>query len=132
MRYDDVRQVRQRLAALSWLRGVMTQHPGGIVPVPTACRVLGVSSKRMRDLIAEGKVPVVEGMPGGGERDRFVPIDSLINLPIAANRGRPGVYGLDRKWHFERLNADLLPPGPKIPDSGDRKKRPPQSPRDRS
>lgn len=83
------RRVLVRLRAVSWWRAVMAIYPGGVVPMGTASRVLGVSRKRMNELVRDGTVPLVEGMPGGGRRDRFVPVDALIGLATTMQPGKP-------------------------------------------
>ncbi|MCC6676512.1 MAG: hypothetical protein IT436_05150 [Phycisphaerales bacterium] len=82
-------QLRDRLVALSWWRGVLSAFPGGVVSVATASRVLGVSRQRIERLIDEGRLPLIEGMPGGNLHDRFIPIDALHAAPTMLDTGRP-------------------------------------------
>lgn len=75
--------------ALSWWRGVMAAFPGGVIQVSTASRVLGVSRQRIERLIEDGRIPLIEGMPGGNLHDRFVPLDALLAAPTMLDSGRP-------------------------------------------
>lgn len=101
-----VRQVRQHRESLAWWFRVAGEFPGGVVPVPTAARMLGVSSRRMRALIDAGRLRVVEGMPGGTERDRFIPAVDLINGPFVLDRGQPGVWGPESRFSQEFLDRE--------------------------
>ena len=92
MDLDAVRQIRQRNAALEWWAHVMVQHPHGVIPVSTVSRVLTVHPNRIRELIEDGRFTVVQGMPGGGSHDRFLPFSQLLNAPFRGNSGRPGVH----------------------------------------
>ena len=94
----------------------MMEHPYGIVPIPTASRILGVSVKRVHGMIAEGRLSVIDDMPGGNDRDRFIPFDQLLDAPFAMTRGRPGEYGPKKRYTKEFLrNSDIrrIPPLPK-------------------
>lgn len=93
-----VKQVRQHRAALAWWVRVHHEHPLGIVPIPTAARILGVTGGRIRDLIAEGRLRLVEGMPGGSDRDKFVPVLDLIDGPFVLDRGRPALWGPENRF----------------------------------
>lgn len=84
--------MRQRLLALSWWRAVLHRYPGGVVPLATAGRILGISPRRMAQYVAAGRVLLVEGMPGGSPADRFVPIDFLFAMPTRLDVGRPTGY----------------------------------------
>lgn len=120
-----VRQVRQHRQALAWWVRIQHQYPLGIVPVPTAARILGVSARRLRSLVDEGRIRVVEGMPGGTDRDKFVPVLDLIDGPFVLDRGQPGVWGpenrfsqdfLDRDtYRYKRKSRKPLPPSPLPP-----------------
>jgi len=70
-------------------RGVAQAWPGGVVPVGTAARMLGLSRQRFRKLMQAGRVPFFE-MPTGSEADRLVPVDFLMGLssPLDSGRGR--------------------------------------------
>lgn len=103
---EYARRMRRRLDALSWWRSVARDHPGGVVPIPTAARILGVQRRRVAELVAEGRLRVVDGMPGGSSRDRFVPVDDLIGAPFREERGRAGVYGPDNR---KKLSAGKRP-----------------------
>lgn len=85
---DQVRQIQQRNAAIAWWVRVMKEHPYGVVPVPTVARMMSVTTNRVRSLIDQGRLSVVDGMPGGNERDRFIPVDELIDAPFAMIRDR--------------------------------------------
>ncbi len=93
MKSDYVRQIKNRNAALAWLVKTNTEYPLGLVPITTAARVLGVTPNRVHQLIEYEQIRVVEGMPNGTRRDRFIPVEDLIDAPFAMARGRPGVYG---------------------------------------
>ena len=67
----------------------MLAHPGGLVNIATAARILAVSRTRMHKLVRLKQLPVIEGMPNGGPTDRFIPIDALIGAPSPAHTGRP-------------------------------------------
>ncbi|GEM_PF-6965116 len=95
-------QIRQHRSALEWWTYQHHKHPLGLVPIPTAARMLGVSTRRVRSLIQDGRLDVVEGMPGGNSRDRFIPGVQLINAPFALNRGRPGQWGGSRSPNSRR------------------------------
>lgn len=80
--------LRHRLHLLAWWREAGRVHPGGLVPLQTAARILGVQARRVRQLIDEGRLPVVE-MPDGAQTDRFIPLDALFMAPSSLDRGRP-------------------------------------------
>lgn len=90
---EYVKQLNQRHASLAWWARVRELHPLGVVPVSTASRILGVSHNRVYTLIKEGRLRMVEGMPGGNDRDRFVPFTDLLDAPYAMTRGKPGTFG---------------------------------------
>ncbi len=90
---QQVRQIINRNERIRWWVQATAANPSGLVPIPTASRILGVSITRVRTLIEEGRFTVVDGMPGGNERDRFIPLEQLITAPFAMNHGRPGLYG---------------------------------------
>ncbi|MBO6740630.1 MAG: hypothetical protein JJ916_12315 [Phycisphaerales bacterium] len=90
---EYVKQLNQRHAALAWWSRVQQEHPWGVVPIPTAARILAVSTRRVHELVKEGRFQLIEGMPGGNERDRFIPIADLLDAPFRMTRGRPGVFG---------------------------------------
>lgn len=100
---DYVRQLKQRHSSIAWWVRVHREYPNGIVPIPTAARMLSVSTQRVRALIADGRLSVVDGMPGGNERDRFIPLDQLIDAPFAMTRGRPGEFGPEKRYTKEYL-----------------------------
>jgi len=91
----DLWQVHHRQACLVWLRSVMSKHPGGIVLVHTAATVLGVTTRRVRDLAESGKLTIVRA-PWGGKFDQFVPVDELIGAPMRLFVGRRGKFGGNR------------------------------------
>ena len=119
-----VKQLRQQRAALAWWASVAAAFPLGVVPLPTAARMLGVSTRRVRAMIENGRLRLVEGMPGGTERDRFVHVVDLIDAPFVLNRGRPGVWGPENRFSQDFLDRDTysrkrksrkdLRPSPKI------------------
>lgn len=78
----------------------MTVFPGGVVPTGTAARLLGISRRRMNEIIRLGRVPLIEGMPGGSKRDRFVPVDALIGLATALEPGTTPRWGRSPRWSF--------------------------------
>jgi hypothetical protein len=110
---QQVKQLKQRHNALAWWTAQMRHHPTGIVPIPTAARILGVSPKRIHRLIVEGRFTVISDMPGGNDRDRFIPIEELINAPFGMMRGRPGEYGPQNRYskeYYENYpNRRILP-----------------------
>ena len=83
---------------MRWLAEIRVQYPDGFVPIPTAARILAVSPKRIHALVDEGRFTVISGMPGGNERDRFIPIIELHDAPFAMTRGRPGVFGPKNRY----------------------------------
>jgi hypothetical protein len=99
-----VRQVKQHRAALAWWLAQAQAHPLGIVPIPTAARMLGVTPNRVHGLIQEGRLRVVDGMPGGNPRDRFVPVLDLVDAPFNMTRGRPGVWGPEKRFSQDFLD----------------------------
>lgn len=99
-----VRQLKQRHKSISWWIRVHRDHPNGIVPIPTAARMLSVSTNRVRALIEEGRLSVIDGMPGGNNRDRFIPIEQLIDAPFAMTRGRPGEFGVKNRFTKDYLD----------------------------
>lgn len=100
---------------IGWWRAVMMRWPGGLLPIGAAAKVLGVSSERVRVLVAEGRLPC-EVMPGGGRLDRFVPVDALLGAPTMLETGRNRVWNWGKMGHFRRHPwpkgwcADDLPP----------------------
>lgn len=130
---EGVRQVRQHRQSLAWWFRASAAFPGGLVPLPTAARMLGVSPRRVRALVDEGRIRLIDGMPGGSDRDRFVPVVDLIDGPFVLDRGQPGVWGpenrfsqdfLDRNPQRSKRRSDkglrnspheFRPPGPKRP-----------------
>lgn len=85
-------QIRQRLDALAWFRDVQRQHPGGIVPVSVAARILSVSGSRVRFLQRSGRLTRISGLPGGSSRDVFVSLDELLMAPFVAEVGGRGQF----------------------------------------
>ncbi len=65
----------------------MVRHPGGLVCVTTAARILGVSTKRINTLIDQGRLPVIR-LPDGTRSDVYVPFDSLLAVPARLNQGK--------------------------------------------
>lgn len=49
-------------------------------------------------LIDQDRLTLVEGMPGGNERDKFIPLEDLLDAPFAMTRGKPGVYGPKNRY----------------------------------
>lgn len=78
-----------RLRCFACWRGVQQGWPGGVVPIGTAARMLGVSGQRLRGLVAAGRVPAFT-LPTGSPHDRIVPVDVLMGLgsPLDSGRGR--------------------------------------------
>lgn len=81
-------RLRNRLRALAWLAKIDAEYPGGVVPVATAARVLGCRRQNVERLIADGKLRLVQGMPGGSPRDKFVPVVDLYTAPTGLEAGR--------------------------------------------
>jgi hypothetical protein len=98
-----IRQLKQRHNALAWWARVSKNHPLGVVPVSTAARILHVTPNRVRQLIKNGRIRVLDDMPGGSSHDRFIPIEDLLDAPFAMTRGRPGVYGPKNRFTEEKL-----------------------------
>ena len=92
-RTRQLNQLRNRHAALAWWLQVHQRYPLGVVSIPTAARVLGVTRNRIRTLIEEKRFTVIAGMPNGSSYDQFIPIAELVAAPFEANRGRPGMFG---------------------------------------
>lgn len=98
-----VKQLNQRHASLAWWARVHKDYPLGVVPIPTAARILSVTPTRIHTLIKEQRLSVVEGMPGGNERDRFIPLIDLFDAPYAMTRGKPGVFGPKNRYTGKKL-----------------------------
>lgn len=92
---DVAYELRDRLRRLGWWRKVNLAYPGGVVPVGTAARILGVSLQRVDKLNLQGRLTIIDGMPGGNRQDRFVPIDELYDAPTKLEQGRPWVTTTD-------------------------------------
>lgn len=90
---SNVKQLKQRHSCAAWWARVMHRYPLGVVPIPTAARMLHITPQRVRALIDQGRLRVIDDMPGGTDRDRFVPFIDLLDAPFAMTRGRPGVFG---------------------------------------
>lgn len=101
---EHVRQLKQRHSSTAWWARQLAEHPLGIVPIPTAARMLRVTPQRVKALIEQGRLRVVEDMPGGNSRDRFIPFVDLLDAPFAMTRGSPGVFGPQNrpKRHLEK------------------------------
>ncbi len=88
------RTLAARLELFSWWRETMRQHPGGLVPVGQAARMLRVTRAQMNRLVASNRFTIVT-MPGGAAKlDRFIPVDQLMRAPTSLTRGRPLVVDL--------------------------------------
>lgn len=83
-------QLSHRQAALWWWMQAMREYPLGLVHMTQAARMAGVSKSRMADLIAEGRVRVVSGMPGSKRGERWVIVEDLFALPGRTFCGKPG------------------------------------------
>ena len=103
----QVKQISQRHTALAWWARVHSAYPLGVVPIPTAARILAVTPTRIHTLIKEGRLTVVEGMPGGNERDRFIPIVDLFDAPFAMTRGKPGTFGPKNRYTGKKLRDQI-------------------------
>lgn len=104
---NEIARLTHRMQALAWWRVVMTTFPGGVVPIDTASRILGVTRSRVYQLIKDGRLPLVEGMPGGTKPDKFIPLDALIASPTAAYMGRPVGYKAGQRYldsNFHKIN----------------------------
>lgn len=75
------RLLQHRIDCAAWWREQLQQHPGGLVTISTAARMLGVSRERVLYLIRRGRLPVVQGCPTEHRLDRFVPVDALLAAP---------------------------------------------------
>lgn len=84
---STVRRLSHRLRCFAYWRGTIGSWPGGLVPVGTAARMLGVSRTRLWSLIRAGRVPVF-AMPTGSPADRLIPVDALMGLSSGADTGR--------------------------------------------
>ncbi len=82
-------KLRRRCLAVSWLLRMGVSA----VPMGTASRVLGVTRGRVRQLIEEGRLPIVGPMPRGQRVDRFIPVAALLEAPDDLSRGRPLMPG---------------------------------------
>lgn len=111
-------QLRDRLQRLGWWRGVIRAHPGGVVPVGTAARILGVSIQRIDKLAQDDRITIVSGMPGGNRQDRFVPLDELFYAPTPLEAGRPMVTTVDgrRRVRDDGRYSVLRGRGPRMAD----------------
>lgn len=94
--------LRRRLYLLAWWREALRVHPGGLVPVGTAARILGVSRQRVAQLIAAGRIPVLD-MPGPSKLDRFIPADALLMIASRADQGRPLRPNPDKGYPTRRV-----------------------------
>ena len=100
-----IKQLTQRHESLAWWAETSKNNPLGVVPISTAARILHVTPNRVRALIKEGRLSVIDNMPGGSNHDRFVPILDLLNAPFAMTRGRPGVYGPKNRLTKEKYES---------------------------
>lgn len=80
-------RLAHRLRCFAYWRGVLASWPGGLVPVGTAARMLGVSRARLWALMREGRVSVLE-LPTWVRADRLVPVDALMGLGTPTDAGR--------------------------------------------
>lgn len=88
-RVDIAERLRHRMHMLAWWREQLRLHPGGLEPLATAARILGVQRQRVHQLVESGRLPSIT-MPGGNtQTDRFVPLDALLMAPSALDQGRP-------------------------------------------
>ena len=92
LNHRDVQQLQQRREALAWWRAQERRY-GQLIPFSVIPRILGISRTRLYQLVENGDLRIVTGMPGGLKTDRFVPLDDLYLAPFAAERGRPGAWG---------------------------------------
>lgn len=90
-------QLRQRREFNRWWMTVHQSHPWGLVPTAVAARAIDVSPTRIAHLIQEGKLRLVDDMPGGNVRDRFIPFVDLLSAPALVEAGRIGVYGPENR-----------------------------------
>lgn len=84
---DIAEVLAHRLRSFAAFRDMLQAFPGGLVPVATAARMLGVSRQRLSTLIAQGRVPVL-ALPTGSDADQLVPVDCLIGMPTPLDSGR--------------------------------------------
>ena len=111
-----IKQLKQRHNALAWWARTSKEHPLGVVPISTAARILHVTPNRVRQLIKDSRIRVLDSMPGGSSHDRFVPVEDLLDAPFAMTRGRPGVFGPKNrltKEKYESSDIRRIPPSDK-------------------
>jgi len=80
-----------RLRRVAWFEAAVAKH-GPLVPIHTAARILTCSHTRMWQLVKEGSLPVIDGMPDAGTLDRFVPLRALLCAPMPHESGKPVGY----------------------------------------
>jgi hypothetical protein len=80
-----------RLRCLAWWRAVLQRWPGGVVPPAQACRIMGFKRPRLDRLIADGRIPKVDPMPGDLAQNFWIPVDALFSCSSPLDAGRPRV-----------------------------------------
>ena len=100
-----IKQLKQRHESLAWWARTSKNYPLGVVPISTAARILHVTPNRVRQLIKESRLSVLDSMPGGSSHDRFVPVEDLLDAPFAMTRGRPGLYGPKKRLTKEKYKT---------------------------
>lgn len=98
-----IKQLKQRHSSLAWWAAINRDYPLGVVPISTASRILNVTPNRVRDLVKQKRIRSIEDMPGGSSHDRFIPIIDLIDAPFAMTRGRPGVFGPEKRFTEQKM-----------------------------
>jgi hypothetical protein len=116
------RMLQHRLRAFAWWAGIMHKYPRGVVSVGVAGRILGVSKSRMNQLIEQGRLPLIDDMPGGKPTDRFIPIEALLGAPTPLDMGRSKGHAADKRSQAERRKARSSWETAQIPRPGEEKR----------
>lgn len=89
-------QLRIRGEVMRWWIEAMQAHPLGFVSPATAARMLGCSRSRVFDLVNEGTIRTITGMPNSKPGERWVLVVDLVSVPGRWNCEKPGVYGKNK------------------------------------
>jgi hypothetical protein len=109
--------LRHRLRAQAWFSAMTARHPGGIVTVGKAAKMLNVSPQHVRRLIADGKLP---SFPAPSEiGGTWIPVAALLGAPTPLERGRPRLRTTGNPLGSRAMSRpNLYPATPHYPQSG--------------
>lgn len=81
-------QLLHRVRAVATWTALMREHPGGLVTYRVAAAMLGVSRRRVQELVRRGLIRTTEVVTIGTHTERFIDADSLLHAPAAVEGGR--------------------------------------------